>query len=360
MKTILTLAALTACGIASLHAKNPEKNPVTPAPAVEESDLCCHHLSNPFGVMFDHTHPQGTWMAGYRYFYSTSSGLRQGTEDISEHDLFAQDYTSAPVEMTMNMHMLEIMYSPTDWLTLMVMPMYMDMEMTMRHGGMHHEEEGHHAAEESHSAHGGKGSHKHSTSGWGDTNVSAIFRLWNGGHQSLLGTFGISIPTGSVDLKGADGRFTHYMMQLGSGTWDFTPSITYLGHSGSVFWGAQYLAAIRLEGENESGYRMGDAHQGTAWAGVNLTDWVSLTGRVLYRHEGKYSGHYNGPHNHASPPDLIGNYGSETLDLGVGLNFAVFKGARLGVEALFPVYQNLDGIQLKRDFTLAAGLQYTF
>jgi hypothetical protein len=30
-----------------------------------------------------------------------------------------------PTDMTMNMYMLDIMYAPTDWLTLMVLPMWM-------------------------------------------------------------------------------------------------------------------------------------------------------------------------------------------------------------------------------------------
>ena len=34
-------------------------------------------------------------------------------------------------EMTMQMHMLDIMYAPTDWMTLMVMPQWMTMDMTM-------------------------------------------------------------------------------------------------------------------------------------------------------------------------------------------------------------------------------------
>lgn len=34
--------------------------------------------------------------------------------------------------MSMNMYMLDIMYAPTDWMTLMVMPMYMTHDMTMR------------------------------------------------------------------------------------------------------------------------------------------------------------------------------------------------------------------------------------
>jgi hypothetical protein len=360
MKSSFFLTAVSLLSASLLQSKEP----VATQPTSLTAEDCCHLLSSPFGVMFDHTHSAGTWMAGYRYFYSEYSGLRSGTKGVSTHDVFESglDYTAAPTKMTMDMQMLEIMYSPTDWLTLMVMPMYMEMDMTMEMAGGHHG-----GAESGHgSSHGGGhgggrgGSHTHGTSGWGDTNVSAIFRLWHKNHHTLLGTLGVNIPTGSVDEPGIESRYTHYMMQLGSGTWDLTPSLTYSGHAGSFFWGAQYLAAIRMEEDNKSGYRLGNVHQGSVWAGVQLTDWVSLTGRALYRHEGFIRSHYNDSHSHASPPDRQINYGGDTLDLGVGVNFRVFKKARLGVEALFPVYQNLNGFQLDRDFTIAAGLQYTF
>ena len=263
--------------------------------------------------MFDHTHAAGGFMVGYRYFRSEFSGLQKNGSGISTDVVFDDGFTAAPTAMSMDMHMLEIMYSPTDWLTLMVMPMYMEMDMTMQMGG-HSAHGGHGHAEHGHGGHSASGTHDHGTSGWGDTNVSAIFKLWSGEHQQLLGAIGVSIPTGSVDEK-VDGRFTHYMMQLGSGTWDLTPSITYKGHAGKIFWGAQYLGAIRLEERNESGYRLGNVHQGTIWTGVDLCEWVNITGRALYRHEGTLRHHYNGPHNHSSPPDLQANYGGNTLDL---------------------------------------------
>ena len=297
-------------------------------------------------------------MVGYRYFRSEYSGLQKNGSGISQRDVFDDGFTAAPQDMSMDMHMVEIMYSPTDWLTLMVMPMYMEMNMTMRMGGGSGHGGGH-----GHGGHTGSGSHAHGTSGWGDTNVSAIFKGWTIGHQQWLAGLGVSIPTGSVDEK-VDGRFTHYMMQLGSGTWDLTPSVTYKGHAGRVFWGAQYLGAIRLEDRNDSGYRLGNAHQGTVWTGVDLCDWINVTGRALYRHEGKLRGHYDGAHNHSSPPDVQANYGGDTLDLGVGVNFVIPKGAlkgnRLSIEALFPVEQDLNGIQLERDFTLVAGWQWSF
>jgi len=336
------------------------------APAPEEglkADVhCCgvDHFTTPIGIMYDHSHSAGGWMVGYRYFYSDYSGLQQNGNSISTQDVHDAGYTMAPVSMDMHMHMLEVMYSPTDWLTLMVMPMYMEMDMTMR-GGM-----GHGVMHGGHGGHGGHsmmGEHSHGTSGWGDTNVSAIFRLWSAERHQLLGALGVSIPTGSVDEK-VNGRFTHYMMQLGSGTWDLTPSVTYKGHTGRVFWGAQYLAAIRLQEENDSGYRLGNVHQATAWTGVELAEWVNLTGRISYRHDGHIRGHYNGPHNHASPPDRQVNYGGDTLDLGVGLNLVVprgvLKGNRFGIEALWPVEQDLNGIQLERDFTLVVGWQWSF
>ncbi len=56
--------------------------------------------------------------------------------------------------------------------------------------------------------------------------------------------------------------------------------------------------------------------------------------------------------------------GGDRLDLGGGINFAgqsgVVKGHRLGVEVLFPVYQDLNGPQLETDWTLTIGWQRAF
>ena len=91
---------------------------------------------------------------------------------------------------------------------------------------------------------------------------------------------------------------------------------------------------------------------------------VNVTVRALYRNEGDIDGHYHGPHNHGSPPDFQENYGGDTLDIGIGLNVVIprgpLQGNRLGIEALLPVYQDLNGIQIERDFTLVAGWQWSF
>ena len=50
--------------------------------------------------------------------------------------------------MTMHMHMLDLMYAPRDWLTFMVMPQWVSMDMSMR------EVEGA-AEDDDHGGHGG-------------------------------------------------------------------------------------------------------------------------------------------------------------------------------------------------------------
>lgn len=368
------IAALAlACGIHSAAAGVPSaadsgKAVITP-PATEEKDWTAARPDGhaPIGVMADHMHHAGEWMLGYRYMLQHSEGLRQGDDSLSTNALFrthapnGDHYAVAPLEMDMQMHMLELMYAPTDYLTFMVMGNYMEMDMDM-YGAAHHG--GHGAGHgDAHGAPTHRSYSSHSVSGWSDTSFTTMVRLFNANRQSAHLQLGISAPTGDDGIKMGD-TYTHYGMQLGSGTWDLLPGITYLGQADRLSWGAQYSAVLRLEEENDSGFRFGNVHQVTAWSAVRLNDWVSVSGRAVYRHEGVVRGHYNGPHNHSSPPDFQGNYGGDSVDLGVGMNFRVpngpLKNQRLAVECLWPVYQDLNGVQLERDWTLYAGWQWAF
>lgn len=300
----------------------------------------------PAGVMVDHMHKAGEFMVGYRYSYIRNSGdMLNGSGSATDHAIVHNacghgDCSMTASEMTMQMHMLDIMYAPTNWLTLMVMPMWMSHDMTMRplegaaHGG--------------HGGHAGHdGPHAHGVDGMGDTVFGALIKLQEmNGHHMHVGLM-LSAPTGSVDTKNANGVFTHYGMQIGSGTWDFMPSFTYTGRAERWSWGAQVGGIMRLEDENESGYRLGDAFYATAWGAYRLTDWLSASVRLLHSKQGEVEGHYNGPHNHSSPPDLQENYGGRFWDVGIGLNAVVPTGAlqghRLSVEWVEPISQDVNG-----------------
>jgi hypothetical protein len=324
----------------------------------------------PAGVLFDHMHKAGEVMVGFRYAGSFAGGdMLYGENSVKDQaviDNGCSPHACAmkPTDMTMNMYMLDLMYAPTDWLTLMVMPMWMSHDMTMgplrgvipaahdEHGGMDMAGHGEHT-----------GSHSHGTQGWGDTVFGPEIRLADGPGYHLHISPMISAPTGAVD-KQTDGVFTHYGMQPGSGTWDFVPSITYTGRADRLTWGAQLLGIVRLEDENESGYRLGDVFQATAWGSYRFADWISASLRGLYTEQDVIEGHYNGPHNHSNPPDLQFNYGGRFWDIGFGVNTVVpggpLKGLRLSAEWLQPVMDDPNGYQLKREGTLWANATMSF
>ncbi|MDX1440649.1 MAG: hypothetical protein R3284_12175, partial [Rubricoccaceae bacterium] len=78
----------------------------------------------PIGVMGDHTHEGGEFMISYRFMHMAMAGSRDGTTVLDDADIVdpnGYDFLITPTEMPMQMHMLGLMYAPTDDLTLMAM-----------------------------------------------------------------------------------------------------------------------------------------------------------------------------------------------------------------------------------------------
>ena len=339
-----------------------------------------HGVHAPAGVMFDHMLPKaGDMMVGYRYMYGSQGGtmLNNGTA-VNDAAIVANGCGPNPCfvtpnSMVMHMHMLDLMFAPTDWLTLMLMPQFMDMDMSMRRldgapgddvannnfgnpigplGGLnigahipHHVQNG------------------HETGGIGDLGMYALFKLFDDGMHHVHVTAGLSAPIGDVDIQlrrnhKVDGGFIHYGMQLGSGTWDFKPSVTYTGHIDEFSWGAQANGTVRMENQNESGYALGDLFQATAWGSYNLTHWLTASVRGVYTLQGSLNGNFNGLINQFGPMDYAQNHGGKYWDVGFGLSAVVpsgdLAGNRISVEWLQPVEDNVNGYQLERDGALSA------
>ncbi len=341
-----------------------------------------HHGSHgPAGVMFDHMLGKtNDMMVGYRFMYSRESGdMLHGSNAVSDKDIVNNGCGSvrcrlAPTFMNMSMHMLDIMYAPTDWLNLMLMPQFMDMEMNLRtlDGAPPVEPGGH--------IHTGTG---HATGGVGDTGMYALVKLFDRPmHHVHLG-LGVSAPTGDVDIKlrrthKRDEGFIHYGMQLGSGTWDFKPSLTYTGKLDDWSWGAQVSGTKRLEDKNESGYALGDIFQSTAWGGYSLTRWLSASIRGVYTVQGAINGQFNPTQgvvgvnyelvDNVNPKsgtmDFPPNHGGRYWDIGFGLNAVVTGGAlagnSFGVEWLQPLSTDVNGYQLDREGALSATWSLAF
>ncbi|QSA97034.1 DUF3570 domain-containing protein [Methylococcus sp. EFPC2] len=320
-----------------------------------------HGIHAPAGLMYAHMLDKaGDIMVGYRYMYGNQTGdMRHGDSRASDARVRGAACGSSlcserPTEMSMQMHMLDLMYAPTDWLNLMLMPQLVDMKMKLEPL----------AGATGESEHGGG----HETHGLGDTLMAAMVKVLDlSGHHFVHVGVGVSAPTGDVDatLDGREGgELQDYGMQLGSGTWDFKPSLTYLGHAGDWSWGAQVNATKRLDKRNNSGYVLGDQVQANAWGSYNFTPWLTASVRGVYTEQGKIRGELNRDHSHSAPVDFPSNYGGKFWDVGFGLNLAVpsgaFAGHQLSVEWLQPVADKFNGYQLEREGSLYANWNYAF
>lgn len=166
----------------------------------------------PISVMGDHYHKKGEFMFSYKFMPMWMDGNLQSTNGISDEDIY-QNFMAAPRKMSMSMHMLGLMYAPSDRFTLMFMGNYLSNSMDLRTGmGVPFTTE---------------------SSGLGDVTISSLIKIMNKNRQSLHGSVGISIPTGDIDQRDATPMMNDaqlaYPMQLGSGTWDPSLGLTYLG-----------------------------------------------------------------------------------------------------------------------------------
>lgn len=306
----------------------------------------------PAGVMFEHAHHAGRWMAALRVEEGRYSGYLEGDRRVDDAALAARGFSMRADSMDMRMAMLDLMWAPSDRLTLMLMPQYMHMAMHMVavEGAAGHDD---------HGGHGAGHSGAHDVSGIGDTVVAGISRINQDHASQWLATLAMSAPTGDVDRRDEDGRFVHYGMQPGSGTWDALPSLTYTRTVDRWQWGAQAQVTRRLGGYNASGYRLGNGWQFTSFGAWRAREWLSLSARLAVGDSDAISGHYNGAHNHSAPEDLQRNYGGRVVEAGLGAN-AVFGNMRTGLEWRVPLHSDLNGVQLERDHAITVTVSRGF
>jgi len=324
----------------------------------------------PISIMGDHTHKQNEWMISYRFMQMHMEGMRSGTDRLSANEVFAQGYTVTPEEMNMDMHMLGLMYAPSDQLTLMLMANYSEIEMKHRiYPG---------APMMLINAVGGD-TFTTRSNGWGDTKLMGLYTLYTKDERKLHATLGLSLPTGAINTKdrtpkpGMPPSFPEQQlpapMQLGSGTYDLLPALTYVNQIDQFSYGLQSSAILRLEDENSHGYRLGHRFETAAWVSYLLDPSLSLSTGLRYRYDGKLKGEQEniglmGPNGRSVTTAFDENYGGERVDVSFGLNYlftsGILKGHRLAAEIHLPVWQDLNGLQLETDRTITIGWQKAF
>ncbi len=312
----------------------------------------------PIGVMGDHTHKTGEWMVSYRAMSMSMDSLRRGSSRVSPEAVLAEGYGMTATDMTMDMHMFGLMYAPTDRTTLMMMTSYQDKEMDMLMAmpmgdGMMDD---------------GMDSMMDmpmtmnlsmASDGVGDTQVGALHNILDRDGYKVHLNLMVSMPTGSIDEKNAGGQALPYAMQLGSGTWDLRPGITFNAQRDNLSFGAQANALIRL-GENDRDYTLGNRYQLQSWVQKPIHPRASVSLRLSYENWDSIDGADSTLNPMMTPladPDL---QGGERLVASAGVNVTLTGGHRLALEYSAPLNQDLDGPQMALDDSLNVAWQLAF
>ena len=315
----------------------------------------------PISVMGDHMHEMGEWMVSYRYMTMGMENLMKGSDSVTLDSQLGTtsvgDFEMVPTKMTMNMHMFGVMHAISDKWTIMGMINYLDNEMDMmmhfmEMGGMTMRHDHEMAAE---------------SSGLGDLKLVGLYDLakWDEGRRIHL-NIGLTIPTGSIDEKSGTNTLG-YGMQLGSGTWDFHPAITYLVQTESYSFGAQIGGILRI-GENDRDYSLGDKFCASLWGARIITDSLSASAKLDYSSQDEVDGSDSrlDARNMMMPSPGFNptSQGRDLSTFGLGLNYYFqeggLKGHRFAAEWETPIDQKVNGVQLEFDSVWTLGWQYAW
>ena len=294
----------------------------------------------PFDIM---TGQAGKWMIGYQFMFEKMDGNLAGTDDISEASILRR-FSTAPTDMTMQMHMAMVMYAPTDRLTLMALLPYVRKEMN------HVTVDGARFAER--------------TAGIGDAELRGMYAVYETEQPRhwLLLNGGVGLPTGSIDAT-MDGMRLEYPMQIGSGTFSLLPGVTYLGQVLPWGWAADFGSTVRL-GLNDNGYRLGNRYQ----LGISITRQLANSVSVSGGTRGELWENIRGSDPVLDPtdeptkdPNLQGGKRFSAL-FGITSHpqKGILKGQHFHFQAEVPLVQSLDGPQLKRSWIFRLGWQVEF
>ena len=300
----------------------------------------------PISIMGDHYHGQGEVMFSYRFMPMFMEGLLQSTDDIEDTRVF-ENYMASPQEMQMNMHMLGAMYAVSNKVTLMAMANYIsnNMDLKTRMGSEFSTE----------------------SSGFGDISISGLIKIVNQNRQSLHGNVQVSLPIGNISRKDdtpmMENALLAYPMQMGSGTFDPSIGLTYLGQSNLLSWGFQPKYKFRI-GENRENYSLGNRFDAAAWGAIKISDMLSFSTSFSYVSIGEIEGSDERLNPMMMPLFNSNNSGRRQLDIGFGSNLYISKGSlknlRFGAEVKLPVHQDVNGVQMKNKVMGMIGVQYSF
>lgn len=152
-----------------------------------------------------------------------------------------------------------------------------------------------------------------------------------------------------------------YSMQSGDKGTRFISGLTYINNAIEWTYGLQTKIKKVI---NKKEWNFGDSLSINSWIQKDLSFNTALSLRYSYLNEKKISGRdslISAPVQTSNPS----NYGGRSSEIGIGLNRLInFKKSnlanRIGLELVYPLEQDLNGLQMQKDWSIHLGYQTSF
>lgn len=333
---------------------------------IASNDIAIGHA--PIGVMADHFHSSGEKMVSARFSNMQMKGNVLHGISINDQSLISTQnnpyaamsgapsmLSIIPQKMNMKMLMLGGMYAPSNDITLMGMLMFMKNEMDLKaYRGMMGRDF--------------LGGFQTSAEDISNISFSVLYRLNQSDKSRMHLEIGVDKSIGDNNRKHKIltpmNTFMNVVMPYAMQNDNSTRLIFGLTNSLSfknLIFGSQLRIKTVID---DKVWAFGDKYEISTWVQKSLNDNVALSTRLHFINQRKISGRnieISGPVQSANPM----NYGGRTMNLGFGFNtlFNLLGGEhrdRFGLEILFPIYENKNGLQMKSDYKIQFGYQKSF
>lgn len=305
--------------------------------------------SPPVGVRFGESLEDRRLRLGYSWERLWWHGTSSDTDSFSPGRARAVfGYASSPRSLEVTVHRFELAYSPHPRVTLVAELPFLQKELDR----IDPTSSGACPAPAVHC--------QVQTEGVGDLGFAVIVPFIRKGFESSQVHFGLDVPTGAYRRGGDDMRLP-YDSQIGNGTVDLEWGWTYKGELERIAWGGQAVGRHPV-GRNGLNYREGSRFTGRLWVvGEPLRGWgISLRGEWEKQNEIEgFDRSLDKSLDLSNDPEKRDGI---TLSVAPGMSFEIpaLNGQRIGVEAVFPVWQDLDGPQLERTWSVKTAWQWIY
>ncbi len=297
---------------------------------------------------------QDKFRFAYHYVHATFEDYQSGTRKVPLVEMQAQ-FPVLPLEIIQNVHLISLGYQINSRLSL-------DLQLSYVRQETYHI-----------SSVPGFDEFTIHSHGIGDTSIGLNYLAWNDEKDSIHLGAALSVPTGSINEKGRTPRDANqdtllpYTMQLGSGTLDFSPSLTHIRRMNNSEWVNQVQGTFRM-GKNYHNYSL--SHRAIIKTSLfyellpYLQPSIKLMGTYWDRVHGQDDdlvlpgGVYPAP---VTNPSLFGGRKIDfLLGIRVPIDRGVFSGHQFEVEVGTPVYQYLNGPQPGENWRIATSWNVQF